>query len=120
MDAQGYGLNHYAANSRVLGGNKGLRVGDVTDGTSTTLLVGEVNAAFRPWGHPANWRDPARGINRSPYGFGGPRHVRGALFVMVDGSVRMVSERVNPEVLRALSTPAGGEEVDESALGPPR
>jgi hypothetical protein len=42
------------------------------------------------------------------------------MFVMVDGSVRMVSERASPEVLRALSTPAGGEEVDESAPGPPR
>jgi hypothetical protein len=116
LDEQGFGLSHYAANIHVLGPNKDLRLADITDGTANTLLVGEVNANFKPWGHPVNWRDPAKGINRSPHGFGGTPYAGGAYFSMADGSVRFVSERINPSLLQALSTPAGGEEIDASAL----
>jgi hypothetical protein len=119
-DAEGYGLSHYAANSHVLGANKGMKLDDITDGRSTTLLVGEVNANFRPWGHPVNYRDPTKGINRSPHGFGGVPRSGGASFVMCDGSVRFISDRVSPEVLRALSTPRGGEKIDEETLDTPR
>lgn len=106
FDERGFGLSHYAANIRVLGPNKNLRLGDISDGTANTLLIGEVNADFKPWGHPVNWRDPVKGINRSPHGFGGPPYAGGAYFSMADGSVRFISERIEPEVLRALSTPA--------------
>jgi hypothetical protein len=118
LEAQGFGLSHYASNSRVMGADKSIRWQDISDGAANTLLIGEVNADFKPWGHPVNWRDPARGINRSSQGFGGPPSAGGAYFSMADGSVRFVSERINPDVLRALSTPAGGEEIDASALGP--
>lgn len=120
LDEQGFGLSHYAANVRVLGPNKLLSLTDMPDGTANTLLVGEVNANFQPWGHPANWRDPAKGINRSPHGFGGSPYSGGANFSMADGSVRFVRERVSIQVLRALSTPDGGEEIDPSVLGPTR
>lgn len=120
LDQQGFGLSHYAANSLLLAANKDLNLADITDGTANTLLVGEVNAEFKPWGHPVNWRDPARGINRSPQGFGGPPSAGGANFSMADGSVRFVSERIHPDVLRTLGTPAGGEGIDASVLGPSR
>jgi hypothetical protein len=120
FDEWGFGLSHYAANSHVLAANNGLHFEDVTDGLPNTFLIGEVNANFEPWGHPVNWRDPARGINRSPHGFGGPPSAGGAYFSMADGSVRFVSERISPEVLRALSTPAGGERIDVSVLGSER
>jgi prepilin-type processing-associated H-X9-DG protein len=115
-DGNGFGLSYYAANSHVLSANKGLRLQDITDGTSTTLLIGEVNAGFKPWGHPINWRDPTKGFNTAQ-GFGGPRSAGGATFLMADGSVRFVSERVSPEVLKALSTPAGGEKIEEDPPG---
>ena len=118
-NADGYGLAHYAANSRAMTNGMFRSFDEFTDGTAETLLIGEVNANFRPWGDPANVRDPARGINRSPYGFGGPPRTKGALFGMADGSVRFVSERVSPEVLRALATPDGGEIVDLSVLEQP-
>lgn len=120
LDEQGFGLSHYSANSWVIGANKSARLRDITDGTANTLLVGEVNANFKPWGHPVNWRDPAKGINRSPHGFGGSPYSGGANFSMADGSVRFVSEHIHPDVLRALSTPAGGEEMDASILGSSR
>jgi DNA invertase Pin-like site-specific DNA recombinase len=65
-------------------------------------------------------RDPARGVNRSPYGFGGPVGAGGALFALADGSVRFVSERTSPAVLRALATPDGGEPIDTGVLELPR
>jgi hypothetical protein len=107
VDANGFGLSHYAANSHVMGGNKATKLGDLPNGTANTLMVGEVNARFKPWGQPGNWRDPMRGINQSPYGFGGPPGEGGAQFLMVNGSVRFLSERTSPEVLRALSNASG-------------
>jgi hypothetical protein len=118
FDPEGYGLSHYAANVHVMGPNRAMKLDDITDGLANTLMIGEVNANFQPWGHPVNWRDPARGINRSPYGFGGPPGAAGASFVLADGSVRFVSDKVSPAVLRALATPNGGEEVDASVLPP--
>ncbi len=117
IDGDGYGLSHYAANSRVLAGNKAVRLQDIPASPATLLLVGEVNARFQPWGHPVNWRDPVRGINRSPDGFGGPRGAGGAYFGMADGGVRFIDERISPEVLRALSSPDHRERIDEGALG---
>ena len=37
----------------------GLR--DITDGTSNTMMAGEVAVGFKPWGDPSNVRDPAAG-----------------------------------------------------------
>jgi hypothetical protein len=118
-DQNGYGLNHYSANSRAMANGTFRPFKQFNDGTATTLLIGEVNANFEPWGKPGNCRDPARGINASRYGFGGPPGSGGALFAMADGSVRFVSERASPAVLKALATPDGGEAVDESVLKSP-
>ena len=71
----------------------------------------EVNAGFRPWGHPVNWRDPADGLNGGPRNFGGPPGSGGARFLMAGGSVRFVSAHTDPAVLRALATPSAGDEV---------
>lgn len=134
FDDDGYGLNHFSANVRVLplssiplsnsvvddlgragldsqfrGRQPQIRLADITDGTAHTVLIGTAGAGFKPWGHPANLRDPAAGINRGPQSFGGPAHWQGAMFLMCDGSVRMLSETTDPQVLKALATPAGGE-----------
>jgi hypothetical protein len=119
-DADGFGLNHYAANSRILRAGKSITLAEITDGTPNTILVGEVNAHFWPWGRPLNVRDPAKGINKSPYGFGGPRNQPGAHFLMCDGSVRFVSDKVSPAVMKALATPGGRDEFDPAVLEPPR
>lgn len=108
-DKNGYGLNHFSANSRLFAPGQSMRHQDIDDGAANTILLGEVNANFSPWGRPNNVRDPAAGVNRGPDTFGGPPNRRGAIFAMADGSVRLISDDVDPDVLRALSTPDGGD-----------
>jgi hypothetical protein len=113
-NSAGFALSQYASNVRVLGGGRALDLKkDFPDGTSNKLLLGEAAGNYRPWGDHANWRDPALGINTTQEGFGNnDRKV--AQFVMVDGSVRTLSNNTSPEVLKALSTPAGGEKLPDN------
>lgn len=119
FDAEGYGLSHWAGNVRVLPirtvgePQRGYALSEITDGPENTILLGSVSEEFKPWGHPANLRDPALGINRSPNGFGGPSQWRGAMFVMCNGSVVFLSEDTDPGIMTALATPDGGETLPE-------
>jgi hypothetical protein len=114
-DGEGFGLSHYAANAHLMSANRGMKFEEITDGQSNTILAGEVNTAFRPWGHPENYRDPSDGISRTPKGFGGARSDGSVAFAMADGSVRLVTPRTSRRVLHALATPAGGESVPVGA-----
>lgn len=111
FDQQGFALSHYAGNVHVLplrqftGQQYGSPPGLDLDGQSNTLLIGTVVENFKPWGHPANLRDPARGINQHPDGFGGPANWGGAQFVMCDGAVRFFSSKTDPKVLAQLAKP---------------
>jgi hypothetical protein len=109
-DDAGRALSHYASNVHVISGDRTLAPKDITDGMSYTILAGEVADNFRPWGYPVNWRDPGLGLNRSPDGFGNAQR-KGAYFTFLDGNVRFLANDVDPKVLKALSTPAGGEKV---------
>lgn len=112
-DGRGYALSGYAANVRVLGPNASLTFQDIPDGTSKTILAGEVEEDLHPWGSPTNWRDPAAGVRSGPGSFGGGRKNGGVQFLFVDGSVRHLSGDIDPSILKALATPGGGEPVDE-------
>jgi prepilin-type processing-associated H-X9-DG protein len=111
-DPSGYALSHYAANQHILGGTRKLKLDEITDGTANTILAGEAAGNYKPWGHPRNWRDPALGINATPDGFGSP-WPGGANVAMADGSIKFLSDKIAPEVLRALATPAGNEKLPE-------
>lgn len=81
---------------------------DILDGSSNTLLAGEIATRYPAWGEAKNWRQIGKGLNRDPDGFGNARHA-GAMFLMADGSVRYFTNQTDPKVLQALSTRDGEE-----------
>jgi prepilin-type N-terminal cleavage/methylation domain-containing protein/prepilin-type processing-associated H-X9-DG protein len=105
----------------------------MTDGTSNTMLVGEVidahtNLSYNIWTcaarhehtmrstvNPPNTR-PGTGITTSPYGiplFGGfgSHHTGGVNFLFGDGHVQLISDNIALSTYKALSTRQGGEAV---------
>lgn len=107
-----FAVSHYTGNVHVLGASSRRLVTDLPDGASNTLLMGEVSDGFVPWGQPGNWRDPALGLNRGRTTFGSPFAGR-IHFALADGSVRFISDKIGLETLKALATPAGGEQIDD-------
>jgi hypothetical protein len=143
FDDQGFGLSHFAGNQHVLPirtvnvaslsanerrdsrmpqlakTNQTMTISQITDGASNTLLLGTVSERFKPWGHPANIRDPSLGIDRSPDGFGGPPSWSGGVFSFCDGHTATINRKIDPRVLHQLATPAGGEPtVTDDAIKP--
>lgn len=113
----GLALSHYAGNQQLLVPNGDKKMRDITDGTSNTILVGEVAAGYKPWGDPSNVRDPADGLLHDVATFGTVNRQRGTVeFLLVDGSVREISATISPEVLKALATPDGGEPIPEGSF----
>jgi prepilin-type processing-associated H-X9-DG protein len=102
--SDGYALSHYAGNVHVFGSEKPLGLGDFHQGTANTIIAGEAAEGFKPWGDPANLRDPSAGIAQGPGGFAGPRG-RGAQMLFLDGSVRFLSKTTGRDVLRTMSIP---------------
>ena len=101
---------------------------DIRDGTSTTIAVGEAvpEWTWHTWWYGFNastatcavglnhWRKPETSLADwfENYSFSS-RHVGGGHFLMVDGSVRFVSENVSEYVYRDLATIQGSEVVGE-------
>ena|SRR5690606_8926209 len=110
-DANGYAVTHYVPSSHIVvedGG--GIRLREVTDGTSNTILGGSIdNTAMPPWGDPQNARDPGNGFAGGPNAFGGVSG--GAVILLMDGSVRFIDANTAPGVANALASPTGGEPV---------
>jgi hypothetical protein len=109
---EGFATAHFAGNVHAFSYGRFLQRRQFTDGTANTLLVGETRFRHKAWGDPTNLRDPTLGINQSPNGFGS-HSTRGVLFSMADGSVHDLSEKIDPVVLQALSTPTGAEVVPD-------
>jgi hypothetical protein len=100
-DPNGYALSHIAGNVHIFGRGRSLRFDEIGD-LSQTMMAGEVASGFKPWGDPTNLRDPSRPFDGSPQAFGSPSG-GGATVLMMDGSVKFVSDRADPKILRSLS-----------------
>jgi hypothetical protein len=88
-----------------------LTVGDISDGTDKTIMLVDV-APDRgvEWTRPADWDvDMERPLD----GLKQPGRTD-FVVALCDGSVRPISLNIDPTVLRALLTRAGGETVEKS------
>jgi hypothetical protein len=94
----------------IFNGSQVTKITSITDGTSNTLMVGEVAGGAIPWMKPDDvdiTKSPAIG---APGGFGS-RHVGGAHFATADGAVRFISNNIAQPTLDALYTRNGNEAV---------
>jgi hypothetical protein len=96
-DAAGLALSHFAANARVLGGERQTSLPQFRE---QTILVGEAYGNLKPWGYPANWRDPDLGVNQSPDGFGNPSRPS-SLYLFADGHVEPLPADAATRFLKA-------------------
>tara|TARA_R100000789_G_scaffold81517_1_gene76776 strand:- start:353 stop:1102 length:750 start_codon:yes stop_codon:yes gene_type:complete len=87
---------------------------DISDGTSNTLMFGELLNSDIHWMEPRDldFNAISKRINSGGVGISSD-HEGGANVAFVDGMVRFLSEDIEPNVLRALMTKSGGETVDE-------
>jgi prepilin-type processing-associated H-X9-DG protein len=94
-------------------GKDPVRFADIRDGTSNTIATVEANLQSAViWTKPDDFvpdpDDPAKGLRGlRPGGFNAG---------FADGSVRFLSETIDPETLKALFTRDGGEAIDFSRL----
>ena len=118
----------------MLMGVQSIHIHDVTDGTSHTLIVGEITGGNPGSGMSLVWVhmnivSTRPGINGPGTIPGGDEtysrvyengfssyHPGGCHFLMVDGSVQFIHQEIDVAVLAALTTRAGGEVVDASAF----
>ncbi len=107
--------------------NSRTRIADVTDGTSNTMIVGEISFetanCFRSWGRGVSGatsggaKNAEFGINVAPYNGSnnfnsvsfGSNHTGGCQFAVCDGSVRFLSQSIDMPTYWALLTRALGE-----------
>ena len=93
-------------------GAEGIRLQDITDGQSQTILVVETHQSSISWNEPrdlevSRWKRigvPSTVSSTSD-------HVAGFHVVLADGSVRFIRQPIAPGAFKAMTTPRGGENL---------
>lgn len=104
--------------------NKASRMRDIVDGTSNTLAVVEATGLNIVWTEPRDARTDQQqhAINYSENeqydsaGIASSWHGPGAHALFADGKIRFLSENIDPNVLKALATKNGEEEIPWSEV----
>lgn len=99
-----------AGDHTVLGAGKCVSIRDITDGTSNTLMVVEACSLNIPWMKPQDIDENSVGVVGNPNGISS-KHTGGAHVLFADGSVRFLSVNVSPQIVDALVTRDGGEQI---------
>ena len=123
------GYNQTGGNPGVFYANSAVRIGDIKDGTSQTILVGEaerfekLNGKVLPtqrtiyqfasdgwaWGGPATLFTTSDGANkRSHFALAGGPHDDVIQVALADGSVRQISQSIGLTVWQSLGNASGG------------
>jgi hypothetical protein len=91
-------------------GTEAIKLQDITDGTSNTILVVDASDALAvPWTKPDDWEIGTEPKIERLVG----HHAGGTSFGLADGSVRFVKQTIQPNLLRNLLTRNGGEIIAE-------
>ncbi len=112
----------------ILGPNFKVSMAGITDGTSNTLMVGELSwkdaNCYRPWTRGwdseamASAKNVTNPMNATPYNgsnnfndvsFGSDHAGGGANFLLADGSVRFIPQSIDLAAYRAAASRDGGE-----------
>lgn len=105
FSAEGYALSHFVGNELLFKQNQGMKLSQITDGKSNRIMAVDRGDDFKAWGDPANLARPADII--------GPDKKTllpgGNLILFSNGRVQFVSNKIDPQILKALSTPDGGK-----------
>jgi prepilin-type processing-associated H-X9-DG protein len=121
-DGQWYTAYSMPTGVHSVGANpKGTKLGDITDGTSNTLLIVEACGAQIVWTEPRDVNIDLQpdGINLngnrpgSSAGWLSSYHANGTHVAFADGAVRFLSQTIDADVLKKLATIDGGEQVDD-------
>jgi hypothetical protein len=89
----------------VFNGQGPVKLQDITDGTSNTLVFIEVKGMNVNWAEPRDWD-----FTQQPWPIPG-NHPNGNLAAFADGSVRFISKQTPPQEVQKMTTRAGGEAV---------
>ncbi len=114
-DPRGFARSQLAGNSAIFQAEKGLSIRDITDGSSSTMLLGTANDGFKPWADPSNVRDAGAGFGGGPNAFGAAGR-NPVLVLMADGSVRHLSPSLDPAISRLLGDPKDGKQVNVDSI----
>ena len=99
----------------IFGYDRETRFRDITDGMSNTIAITDSstpNTSYMQGGKLSIKSFSQQPYVNGPDGIGSP-HAGGFQVSLADGSVRFVSENIDPKVLEALATMHGGEVIGE-------